>query len=349
VKEELEKLAQERKFEIEFLFVGHIDEMGQKLLDEHQITYQLVYAGKLRRYLSLDNLTDIIKGVRGFLLAQWYIWKFMPDVTFGKGGYASVPGVIVSWMYQVPIVIHESDSIPGLANRLLSRFATIIAIAFPGVKQSFPVQKTTLVGNMTRSDIAQGNKEQAREILKVTFEKPVILVIGGSQGAQNINKMIWGMLRELTRKVEVIHIVGMNNVREAETVYRSLDTIESRFYHYRGFMTDELKHAYAAADIIVSRSGASSIADIALNRKPSILIPITVDAGQQRSNAYEMAEIGASVVMEEQNLAPHLFLAEIEELLGDPQILASMGERAARFATPDAAKYLAAEILEVSN
>ncbi len=349
VKEQLEILAQERNFTVEFLFIGHVDDVGIALLEEYNIPYKLVYAGKIRRYLSIDNVTDVFKALRGLLMAQWYVWKYMPDVTFGKGGYASVPGVLVSWLYQVPIVIHESDSIPGLANKFLGRFATIIAVAFPKVKEHFPTKKTTLVGNMTHSDIRQGTREEAGKEFKLTFEKPILLIIGGSQGAQKLNSLIWEILPQLTKWMEVIHIVGPRNVRQAEKFYRGLDTYQSRFYHYAGFLTHSLKHAYTAADLVVSRAGASSIADICLNQKPSILIPITVDAGQQRSNAYEMAGIGASIVLEEPNLPPHIFLSQIEELIKQPNLLDAMGQRSANFATPDAARYLAEQVLEISD
>lgn len=349
VKEQLEILAQERNFEVDFLFVGHVDEVGRNLLEEHNIPYRLVYAGKIRRYFSIENLTDVFKAIKGLIMAQWYVWKYMPDVTFGKGGYASVPGVLVSWLYQVPIVIHESDSLPGLANTFLGRFATIIAVAFPKVKEHFPAKKTTLVGNMTHSDIRQGDRDAARERFKLTYEKPVVLIIGGSQGAQRLNALVWEVLPRLTQWMEVIHVVGPRNVKQAETFYRSLDTYQSRFYHYAGFLTHELKHAYAASDLIISRAGASSIADICLNEKPSILIPITIDAGQQRSNAYEMAEIGASIVLEEPNLTPSIFLSQIEELIKQPNLMDAMGQRSANFATPDAARYLAEQVLEISD
>ncbi len=349
VKQELDKIASEQGFIIEYLFVGHIDEVGIRILEENKIPFKKIYAGKLRRYVSMDNFTDIFKAVQGLIKAQWYIWKYMPDVTFGKGGYASVPAVFVSWLYQIPILIHESDVLPGLANRLLSRFATVVAVAFPKAKEKFPAKKTSLVGNMTHLDIRSGSRDDAKRIFKVTYEKPVLLIIGGSQGAKKLNEVVWKIIPQLTSFVEVIHVVGDAHVRDASKIYRSLDTYQSRFYHYTGFLTHDLKHAYAAADLVLSRAGASSIADICLTKKPSILVPITVDAGQQRENAYQMAEIGASVVLEEPNLTVNMVLSKVEELIKQPYLLNKMGDRADSFATPDAARRVAEELITILN
>jgi UDP-N-acetylglucosamine--N-acetylmuramyl-(pentapeptide) pyrophosphoryl-undecaprenol N-acetylglucosamine transferase len=298
--------------------------------------------------MSFDNITDIFKAIRGLILAQWYIWRFMPDVTFGKGGYASVPGVIVSWIYQVPIVIHESDSVPGLANKFLGRFASIVCVAFRTAKTYFPERKTSLVGNMTSSDITEGTKEKAYELFDLTFEKPVLLVVGGSQGAQSINTSIWTNLSKLVRFVEIIHIVGPQNGDEAKSFYRSLGTYESRFYHYETFLTHELKHAYAVSDLVLSRAGASSIADICLTGNPSILVPLVQGSnGHQRSNAYEMAEGGASIVIEQQNLTPNLFLTQIEELIKQPKLMEKMATRASQMATPQASYYVSQQIFKL--
>jgi UDP-N-acetylglucosamine--N-acetylmuramyl-(pentapeptide) pyrophosphoryl-undecaprenol N-acetylglucosamine transferase len=349
VKEELEKLAKVQQVSIEFLLVGQLDEIGKNLLDVHNIPYKSVYAGKLRRYFSFANFLDIFRGIWGIIQAQWYIWKFMPDVTFGKGGYASVPGVLVSWLYQVPTLIHESDSIPGLANKFLGKFASVVAVGFPNVAQVFGKKKTSIVGNMTHPDIADGSEEEAKKIFELTFEKPILLVVGGSQGAKIINEVIWKILPDLLKIVEIIHIVGKNNLDESRRVARSLEAYQDRLYHYAGFLDSEMKHAYASADLVLSRAGASSITDICLTHKPSILVPITVDAGQQRSNAYEMAKIGASIVLEESNFTPHLVLEKIDELLKQPEVMESMSAQTIQFATPDAAARIAEELFSLSH
>jgi len=349
VKEELEKLAQVQKVGLEFLLVGQLDEVAKELLNSHQIPYKEVYAGKIRRYFAIDNFFDIFRGFWGVIQAQWYIWKFMPDVTFGKGGYASVPGVLISWVYQIPTLIHESDSIPGLANKFLGKFASVVAVGFPKVATVFGQKKTSIVGNMTHPDIAEGTKDEAGKIFELTFEKPILLIVGGSQGARIINQVIWKILPELLELVEIIHIVGKNNMDEARSVARSLEVYQDRLYHYAGFLDTEMKHAYAAADLVVSRSGASSIMDICLTHKPSILVPITVDAGQQRSNAYEMAKVGASIVLEEPNFTPHIVLEKINELLQQPDIMQTMSEQTVQFATPDAAARIAEELFNLSH
>jgi UDP-N-acetylglucosamine--N-acetylmuramyl-(pentapeptide) pyrophosphoryl-undecaprenol N-acetylglucosamine transferase len=349
VKEELEKLAELKKISIEFLLVGQLDDVGKNLLDAHNIPYKSVYAGKIRRYISFDNFLDIFRGIWGIMQAQWYIWKFMPDVTFGKGGYASVPGVLVSWLYQIPTLIHESDSIPGLANKFLGKFANVVAVGFPNVAQFFGNKKTSIVGNMTHPDITAGSRDEAKKIFELTFEKPILLIVGGSQGAKIINEVIWKILPEMLNLVEIIHIVGKNNLDEARRVARSLEAYQDRLYHYAGFLDSEMKHAYSSADLVISRAGASSIMDICLTHKPSILVPITVDAGQQRSNAYEMARIGASIVLEEPNFTPHIVLEKIDELLKQPDIMKTMSSQTVQFATPDAATRIAEELFSLSN
>jgi UDP-N-acetylglucosamine--N-acetylmuramyl-(pentapeptide) pyrophosphoryl-undecaprenol N-acetylglucosamine transferase len=349
VKEELEKLAQVQKVGLEFLLIGQLDEVAKELLTAHNIPYKAVYAGKIRRYFALDNFWDIFRGFWGLVQSQWYIWKFMPDVTFGKGGYASVPGVLISWVYQIPTLIHESDSIPGLANKFLGNFASVVAVGFPNVAKVFGKKKTSIVGNMTHPDIAEGSRDEAGRIFELTFEKPILLIVGGSQGAKIINEVIWKILPELLELVEIIHIVGKNNMDEARSVARSLEVYQDRLYHYAGFLDSEMKHAYAATDLVISRAGASSIADICLTHKPSILVPIQVDAGQQRSNAYEMAEIGASIVLEEPNFTPHIVLEKINELLQQPDIMQTMSEQTVEFATPDAAARIAEELFSLSH
>jgi len=349
VKEELEKLAQVQQIPVEFLLVGQLDDVAKQLLDAHKIPYKEVYAGKIRRYFSVENFFDIFRSIWGLMQSQWYIWKFMPDVTFGKGGYSSVPGVLVSWLYQIPTLIHESDSIPGLANKLLGKFASVVAVGFPNSAEFFGKKKTSIVGNMTHPDITHGTKDEAGRIFEITFEKPILLVVGGSQGSKMINEVIWKILPELLDIVEIIHIVGKTHIQEARSIVKSLSPYQDRLYHYAGFLDAEMKHAYAAADLVISRAGASSIMDICLTHKPSILVPITVDAGQQRSNAYEMAKIGASVVLEEPNFTQHIVLEKINELLQQPDIMQAMSKQTAQFATPDAAARIAEELFHLSH
>jgi len=348
VYQELQTLAEERHIPLEVLFIGHINDQGKATLEKYEIPYKLVYAGKWRRYPSFWNVLDIFRGLWGLTKAQWYMWTFMPDVTFGKGGYASVPAGLVAALYRIPLIIHESDSQPGAANRILAKVATQVAVAFPSAKQHLPAQKTSVIGNMTRPDISEGSKEEARTIFDLTYEKPVLLIIGGSQGAKALNQTVWKSLSELIQRVELIHVVGEAHVEEAERIHKGLGTYEQRLYHYAGFLRDELKHAYAAADIVLSRAGASSLADIARNQKPSILVPLSVDAGQQRGNAYDFAEVGASIVIEEPNLTSHVFMSKIDEVLNDADLLKQMRESSAQFAGPNTAKTIAQQIIDLA-
>jgi len=345
VYEELQALCEARNISLEVLFIGHIDDRGKTTLENAGIPYTHVHAGKWRRYPSIQNVLDIFRGFWGLMKAQWYVWKFMPDVTFGKGGYASVPATFVSGVYQIPVIIHESDAKPGLANRILGVVATEIGVAFPGAKERLPEEKTAVVGGLTRPEIAEGSQNEAAEFFNLTFEKPIILIIGGSQGAEIINRTIWQMLSELLDTAEVIHVVGEAYEEEARSVKRSLGTYESRLYHYAGFLRNELKHAYKAADLVITRSGASSLADVSRNGKPSVLVPIAIDGGQQRENAYDFAEAGAAVVIEEPNFEPHLLLSKIRELFNDPDLMKQMRQESVQFATPETASRIAENLL----
>ena len=349
VKEELEKLAQVQQIPVEFLLVGQLDDVAKQLLEAHNVPYKEVYAGKVRRYVSGENFFDIFRSIWGLVQSQWYVWKFMPDVTFGKGGYSSVPGVLVSWLFQIPTLIHESDSIPGLANKFLGKFASVVAVGFQNVASFFGKKKTSIVGNMTHPDIANGTQDEARKIFQLTFEKPILLIVGGSQGSKMMNEVIWKILPALLDVVEIIHIVGKSHIEEARSIVKSLSPYQDRMYHYAGFLDSEMKHAYAAADLVISRAGASSIMDICLTHKPSILVPITVDAGQQRSNAYEMAKIGASLVLEESNFTQHIVFDKINELLQQPDIMKAMSHQTEQFATSDAAARIAEELFQLSH
>jgi len=212
---ELKKRTQGAISDLELLFIGPND-FSKNLLEKEGIMVKTILAGKLRRYFSPKIILDFLKMPIGFFQALWYIFIFMPDVTFGKGGYGSLPAVLVSWLFRIPVLLHESDTLPGLANRFLSRFAKRIAISFSKTKEFFPSQKTALIGNPIRIELTQGSKEEAKRIFGLENNKPIILIIGGSQGAQAINEIILSVLPQLLEKYELIWQTGKINYNSVE-------------------------------------------------------------------------------------------------------------------------------------
>ena len=341
--------------DIQFFYLGPKDEFGQILLSQEGIKVKAVLTGKIRRYANwksfFQNLGDILFKIPiGILQAFFYLFFLGPDLIFSKGGFGSIPGVIAGWLLWMPIFLHESDVTPGLANRFISRFAREIFVSFPVQKTGyFSPRKMISVGNPIRREILEGEKEEAKEFFKLSSEKPVILILGGSQGAQRINDKILEILSELLRNFEVIHQCGEKNFKEVKVEAKVMASPDlEKYYHLFPFLKEEeLKQAYQAADLIISRAGSGSIFEIAAVSKPSILIPLPEAAqNHQIKNAYCYAENGASIVIGESNFTSHFFLEKLKYLFSHPSELEKMAEKAREFAKPKAAKIIASYLIE---
>jgi len=274
----------------------------------------------------------------------------MPDVVFSKGGYGALPAVLGAIIFRIPLLIHESDAVPGKTNLWTARFAKRIGIAFAGAAEYFPKEKTALVGVPIRKRILGGNREDAKESLDIFSPLLTVGFLGASQGAQKLNEAVLGVLKELTEEFEVVHQTGEKNfdsTRDEAAVI--LESSHKERYHPRGFLNEsQMRDFYSACDLIVSRAGASSIYEIAAWAKPSILLPLSHAAqDHQRKNAYEYAATGAATVIEEANLTPHILLAEIKKILGNPERMKKMSLAAQTFASIDSAEIIAREILKL--
>lgn len=327
----------------------------EKALFENSIAFIRIPAGKIRRYASLENVTDVFVTLTGIIAALVVLFRLYPDVVVSKGGYASVPTVIAAWILRIPIVIHESDAKPGRANIFASKFATKIAIAFDSTAAYFPknVQnKIARTGIPIRKALMRVETEGASQYLQLESGIPTIFVLGGSQGAVKINETILSTLPELVAFANVIHQTGPANFKNVEGVSKVVlgKNPHANRYHPINYLDQvSMQRAAGIADIVISRAGANSIAEIGLWKKPSILIPIPESVSHdQRTNAYSYARTGAAVVIEEQNLAPHLFVAEIERITKDPELSKRMGAAAEGFTDPDAARILAREVLAIA-
>ena len=351
IKQQIEKIVKEKNISIpRFLLIGSGKEFKKMAKENTDMKFKSVFSGKIRRYLTFksifQNIFDFFKMPFGILQALWQVWLFMPNVVFGKGGFASVPVVFVAWIYRIPIIIHESDSIPGLANRVLAKFAQKIAISYEMTEKYFLPKKIILAGNPIREELLQGSKEQAVKIFNLDPAKQTILVLGGSQGARSINDIIIQVLPELGN-YNLIHQYGNRN----EDQIRPLQNLQKlKTYCSVPFLGQELKHAYAAADLIISRTGANILTEISALGKPCILIPLpTSSFGHQVENAMMYAQNDAGIVLEQENLRPHILLEKINRLLQQKELAKNMGKHARELYMPDAGKIIGKDILKLAK
>ena len=344
-------VEEERLVGIEFIFMSD-SPYDENLLLKEDIRFIKISAGKMRRYFSLFNITDAFKTAGGLWSAFWKIYHEFPDVIFGKGGYASFPALFAARILKIPVIIHESDAVPGRVNRWAAKFAKRIAISFPESAKYFPKDKTALTGNPIRRGIQGSTPEEAKEFFQLESGIPTILILGGSQGSKNINDNVLDIASEFVNFAQIIHQCGKNNFEEVKnrlSVVLEKSPFKSR-YHIFDYLDDMLlRDASSIADIVISRAGASSIFEIAAWGLPSVIIPLNNSAqNHQRENAYSYARSGAAEVIEETNLTPHLLLSEVQRLLKDKKKLEEMKEAAKNFAQPKAARKIAREILNLA-
>ncbi len=340
---------------LEFYYIGPRDDFSLKALTNEGVKFKIVLSGKIRRYFGIrsffENIIDIfIKVPIGIFQAFWYIFFLVPDITFSKGGYGSLPAVLSCWVLRTPIFLHESDGVVGLANRFLAKFTLEIFSAFP-IKsiEGLPAKKIMCIGNPVRVNFLKYKKEEAQKIFNLTGEKPVIFILGGSQGAQRINDKVLEILPEFLESFELIHQTGVKNFKQVKSEVKIIMPKElEKYYHPVSFLDEkDLMNAYMASDLVVSRAGSSAIFEIAAAGKPSILIPLAEAAqNHQIKNAYKFAETEATVVIEEVAFKAHYFLTKIKYLFDDPEQLKNMSERAKEFSKPKAGNILAEYILE---
>lgn len=321
-------------------------------LAELGISYVWCPAGKKRRYFSLLNFIDPWKSFFGLFVAVWQLYKIYPDVIFSKGSFASVPVLLAARVLRIPIVIHESDTVAGRANLLAKKFARYIAIAYPDAAQYFPNDRTALVGIPLRRAITTPPSDP-HTLLGIPNDRPLIMVTGGSLGAEYLNNAVLESLGTLLPEYRVFHLTGAPHYDALRLTAKALITdpeLQSRYYMRPSVAAEVMAALYAAASVVVSRSGSSSIHEIAVYGKPSVLIPIPESVSRdQRSNAYAYAATGAAAVIDQQNLSPHLLATEIHSIIGNQARYESMRTAAEGFALKDAAAKIAAILLQIGH
>lgn len=294
-------------------YIGSYDGIEKQLISDMKIPYYGISSGKFRRYLSLKNLTDPFKVIKGVSEAKQLLKQLQPSIVFSKGGFVSVPVVRAASMLGIPVIIHESDMTPGLANKLSIPSASAVCCNFPETEQYLPKDKAVVTGTPIRKELLCGNPEIAREFCGFTDDKPVIMVIGGSLGSVVLNDAVRGSISELLKKFNIIHLCGKDKLDE--TLNNTPGYVQ---YEY---IKKELTHMFALASIVISRAGANAISEICALSKPNLLIPLSAKAsrGDQVLNAKSFEKQGFSMVLEEEELTAESFRQAVFSLYENRQ------------------------------
>lgn len=297
-----------RDADYEITYMGSYDGIEKRLIGDFDIPYVGISTGKFRRYLDLKNFTDPFRVLKGFSEAKKFLKSYRPDVVFSKGGFVSVPVVRAAAALGIPCIIHESDMTPGLANKLCIPVAKKVCCNFPETLKLLPENKAVLTGSPIRAELGQGNKLAGLDMCGFNANTPVIMVIGGSQGAANVNKAVRDSLNKLLEDFQVVHLCGkdkMDNLLLNMSGYKQFEYVKA-----------ELKDLFAMADLVISRAGANAICELLALKKPNILIPLPASRsrGDQLLNAKSFESQGFSIVINEDDLTTELLVDRVHEL-----------------------------------
>ena len=296
-------------YEIEY--IGSYEGIEKKLTSDYGLKYHGIATGKLRRYFDLKNFTDPFRVIKGFFQASKLMKEIMPDIVFSKGGFVSVPVVVAAGRRHIPVIIHESDMTPGLANKISFKYATKICCNFPETVNNLPKDKAVHTGSPIRKELFSGDKDKAKTFCGFNDDKPVIMVMGGSLGAVAVNKAVRGILPKLLNDFNVVHLCGKGKLDS--------ELVGTEGYVQFKYISDELKDLFALSSLIISRAGANAICEIAALGIPNILIPLPADAsrGDQILNAQSFEKQGFSITMDEHTLTDDSLYEAIMSLYSD--------------------------------
>ena len=307
----------------DLLYIGSRTGIEKKLISDIKVPYKGIFTGKLRRYFSLQNILDFFKVPIGVVQAFFIIKKFNPDIVFSKGGFVAFPVVYAASILKKKIIIHESDLIPGLANKMMAKYADKILITFKETREYFKSdhklsKKVVVTGNPIRKSILKGSSEKGLKFTDFTKEKPVLLVMGGSQGAAKINDLVFDNLDKLLEITQIVHLCGKGKIKK----------IEKKGYKQYEYLDKNLKNVYKITDLVVSRAGANSINEFLHLNLPSILIPLSLKAsrGDQIKNAIAFEKGNGSITLLEEDASNDRFFELIKGLITNPDKLKKMSE-----------------------
>ncbi len=329
--------------------------MEQKILAGAGIEYVRIPAGKFRRYgrkffdAAIDartnwhNFRDFFRFNGGVFRAYQLVRKYKPDVVFVKGSYVGLPvGLAAKWL-KIPLVLHDSDTVLGMTNKILSKSAQAVATGFPAeFYKDYGLKNIVFTGNPLRRSAIEGNKQDARLQFELLEQKPNVLIFGGSLGAQNVNRTVFDHMEQFAKRYNVIHVVGEAEIERARFLASRLPKDVQASYRPYSFLKQEMGMAYSVADVVVARGGANSLSELMHWAKPAIVVPLPTAANnEQMKNAQYLARAGAVRVLPEKDLTGMRLLNEIEKLFAAPQDMRYLSTTIQKFAKPNAAKELA--------
>lgn len=350
IADQVRRLAkQEKLVDVDMVYIAD-EPYDERILFERGIAFRRIRTGKMRRYFSFQNIIDVFKTFFALWKALWVLFILYPDVVVSKGGYASFPSVFAARLLRIPVIVHESDSVPGAVNAWAGKFAEKVAVSYPEAVQYFPENKTAVTGNPVREELLSAPTRDARAEFRLEPAIPTILVLGGSQGAHIINENIVHILPRLTEKYQIIHQAGQEHVESIKKlthIFLKDDQVINRYKVFGYLDVESLVMAGSVADLVITRAG-SSLFEIALWGVPAIVIPLKNSAGNhQKKNAFAYARAGAADVIEEENLSPNILASEIDRLFENKERRNEMRESALKFSSKDAAGKIAQQAIAV--
>ena len=319
----------------EFLFLGTKTGPEAKALESYKINFKALSSGKLRRYFDWQNFADIFKIIVGFFQSFSYIMKFKPGVVVIAGAFVGVPVAMAAWILRVPVIIHQQDIIPGLANKLMAPLARKVTVAFDVSLKDFNVHKAILIGNPVRHEFYHCDMGKSKEFFNLVDGLPLVLIFGGGTGAARINELVSNAALTLVKFCQVIHITGKG---------KNID-LDLPNYHQYEFLSTEMLEALCASDLVVSRAGLSTLSELIIMAKPTILIPIP--DSHQEFNAQYFQKANAVVNLSQKTLTAEFLISQIKEIIDHKQKMQSLSENISQMMKRDGGKRMAEIILEV--
>ena len=319
------------------------------------IPFHAIHTGKLRRYWDWQNVPDLALRAPAGLVQSWRLLRRLrPTLLFATGGFVSLPPALAAHALGIAIVVHEQTSVPGLANRIVARFARRIALSFPLGGDGFPRGRVVLTGNPLRPELLGGSREAACRRFSFDPAVPIVYITGGAQGSHKINRTVGEILPALLVDCQVIHQCGDNpDTGDRDWLAARAEALASplaRRYALTPYVGAELRDVYAAADLVVGRSGAGTVNECLHLGRPGVFIPLPGTSGdEQTANARLVEDAGGGVLLSQESLTPDRLLDTVRRLLSDDAALKAMGESARSLAVPDAAERIARLIFEVGG
>lgn len=342
---------------LELLYVGSVAGAERRIITGMDVPYVAIQTGKLRRYLSPQTPVDLLGRLpAGFFQARSALRRFRPHVIFSTGGYVCVPTIIAGRTLGIPSLTHEQTALVGLANRIAGRFASKVAISFPHSASYFPPGKTILTGNPVRPTIFQGDAVRGASLFGFALDVPTLYVTGGAQGSHAINMAVRDALPRLLDCCQVLHQCGEgpdgsgDDLRALRQVREALSPEQRSRYHVQAFVGEEIGDVYALASLVVGRSGAGTVNELASLRKPSVLVPLPGSAGgEQEANARALEKEGGATVLLQSDLTPDSLVQRVCSLIRDSAKLTIMSASAHKLAMPGAVDAIVDELLRLGG